>query len=88
VVRGYLRVRLPLAYDRTVDEAERFLDWVEQARELTPEQHDHIAGQRARYAVDAAARQNRAGHLQFQELRATTPQWGDVTVRKLACKSI
>lgn len=65
---AYLRERAPVAFDAVLDDAGRFLDWVERVRDVTPEQRDHVACQRARQAVEAAARRDRAAHLYFQEL--------------------
>lgn len=76
-LEAYLRERPPVAFDAVLDDAGRFLDWVERSRDLTPEQRDHVACQRARQAVEAAARRDRAAHLHFQEL------W-EATSRRLA----
>ncbi len=64
---AYLGEEPPAAGDTTADAA-RFLGWVERTCNSPPEQRDHVACQRARHAVEAAAKRNRAGHLRFQEL--------------------
>jgi hypothetical protein len=74
----YLQEGPPVAYDSTVVDAERFLVWVERAGDLTPEQRDHVACQQARHAVEAAARENRAGHLRFQQLWHATDRVANI----------
>ncbi|MGE5195419.1 MAG: hypothetical protein ACM3U2_23240 [Deltaproteobacteria bacterium] len=60
---------VPLAAcDSGARDGERFLQWLERTRSLSPEQRDYVACQRARHAVEDAARENRRGHLRFQEL--------------------
>ena len=56
------------AYYTTTTDADRFLHWLERAHPLTGEQRDCVACQRARHAVEREARENRPGHLRFQEL--------------------
>ena len=68
LVAAYVR-ELPLAaYDTGSSDAERMLRWLEQKTKLTLRQRDFVQCQRARHAVEAAARNNRAGHVRFQEL--------------------
>ena len=74
LVSAYLRNVPPAAYDTTVSDGERFLEWVERTAEPTPRQRDYVACQRARLAVEAAARADRPGHRRFQELWSLTPQ--------------
>jgi hypothetical protein len=60
---------VPLAaYDTSASDGERFLEWLERTQTPLPEQRDYIACQRARHAVEDAARKNRLGHVRFQEL--------------------
>jgi hypothetical protein len=60
---------VPLAaYDTGARDGERFLQWVQRTQPLIPEQRDYVACQRARHAIEEAARENRQGHLRFQEL--------------------
>ena len=74
LLAAYLGERPSVAYDTVTEDAARFLEWIERSRDLTPEQNDHMACQRARHAVEAAARTNRAGRLRFQKLWAATDQ--------------
>ena len=67
-VSAYIRDVPSIAYDTTVSDGDRFLTWLERMREPTPRQQDYIACQRARLAVESAARANRRGHRDFQEL--------------------
>jgi len=68
LLAAYVRA-LPLAaYDTGSSDAERFLIWLEGDQPLTAEQRDYVACQRGRFAVENAARENRSGHVQFQEL--------------------
>jgi hypothetical protein len=64
----YVSAQPLAAYDTGSGDGERFLSWLERCRRLTPEQRDFVACQRARYAVEEAARKNRRGHVRFQEL--------------------
>ncbi len=60
---------LPLAaYDTGTSDGDRFLEWLELGQKLTPEQHDFVACQRSRHAVEDEGRRNRLGHVRFQEL--------------------
>lgn len=60
---------IPLSsYDTGSSDGERFLQWLEKSQELSPEQRDVIACQRARHAVENMGRENRMGHVRFQEL--------------------
>ncbi|MBX9788104.1 MAG: hypothetical protein K2Y37_04255 [Pirellulales bacterium] len=71
LLAAYLRDRPPAASDTGAGDADRFLEWLGKTCGLTPEQHDYVACQRARHAVEAEAFRNRAGHVRFQELWAT-----------------
>jgi hypothetical protein len=60
---------LPLAaYDTGTSDGDRFLEWLESRRRLTPEQNDFVVCQRSRHAVEDEGRRNRLGHVRFQEL--------------------
>jgi hypothetical protein len=71
-----------VALDTPTGDAERFLGWLEVTAPLTPEQQDYVACQRARHAVEEAARKNRSAHVRFQELWSVAaelaPQLGKV----------
>lgn len=71
-IDAYLRERPLAAYDSIAADAERWLDWAAGRGELSPEQRDYLACQRARLAVEAAARRDRAGHRRFQQLWSAT----------------
>lgn len=74
LVPAFIRNVRPAAYDTTVSDGERFLSWLERTGALTPRQRDYVACQRARLAVEAAARADHPGHRRFQELWSLTPQ--------------
>src|SRR5262249_11289418 len=61
-------------YATTTSDGEQFLAWLERTRELTPEQGDHVACQRARHAVEEAALANRLAHVRFQELSSVAAE--------------
>jgi hypothetical protein len=52
------------AHDHGVDDAQGFLHWLE-TNPLTPEQRDFMECQRARQAVEFAARRNRTSYLNY-----------------------
>lgn len=56
------------------EDGERFLDWLERAERLSPEQADYVTCQRGRHAVELRARRNRSGHVRFQELWSVAKQ--------------
>jgi len=56
------------AYEGSSEECDAMLEWLEQTQNLTPEQEDTIACQRARYQVEYLARDHRGEHIRFQEL--------------------
>ena len=59
---------LPLgAYDSGQYDGEKFLVWLVENKSLTPEQHDHVACQRARHAIENLGRNKRLAHVRFQE---------------------
>lgn len=74
LLQGYCDAQPQLAYASPTSEGELCLDWIEQTQELTPEQKDYVACQRARHAVENLARYNRLGHVRFQELATLTEQ--------------
>ena len=74
IASAFIRSVPSAAYDTTATDGERFLSWLERCDELRPRQRDYVACQRARLAVEAAARADRRGHLRFQELWGLTPQ--------------
>ncbi len=68
LLRGYVREVRSSAYDSVATDADRFMGWLEGRHAPTPEQRDYLACQRARHAVEAAARRDRRAHVRFQEL--------------------
>jgi hypothetical protein len=68
VLLAYFRESPLAAYYTLSTDGERFLDWLEGSRALTPEQQDYVLCQRARHAVEDEGRRNRREHLRFQEL--------------------
>lgn len=75
LVSAYART-VPAPADDAAD-GEGFLSWLERTGEPMPRQRDYVACQRARLAVEAAARADRHGHLRFQELRRTASELAD-----------
>ncbi len=72
---------IPLsAYDTGCTDAKMFLEYLEATLTLTPEQHDCIACQHARYALESLAMEHRMEHVHFQEIStlvdAFAPDWG------------
>jgi hypothetical protein len=64
---------IPLAaYDTGSTDSVIFLDWVEQRQSLTPEQTDLVTCHRSRIEVEEIARDNRMGHIRFQEMLSAT----------------
>jgi hypothetical protein len=74
LLRAFCRQTRLEAYATTTSDGEQFLRWLERTHELTPAQHDHVACQRARHAVEEAARANRRAHVRFQELRSVAEE--------------
>jgi hypothetical protein len=69
VLLGAFVLEEPLAAQAVGNnDADRFLEWLPGAFKLTRKQRDYVACQRARFAVEAQARQDRRGHVRFQEL--------------------
>lgn len=64
----------PCAYDTGRDDGLQFLEWLETVRQLTPEQQDVVACQRARMGIEAEARVKRLAHVRFQELWSLAEQ--------------
>jgi hypothetical protein len=56
------------AYATPLSDSDRFFQWLEENRELTAEEQDHVACQKARHEVEESGRTNRVGHVRFQEL--------------------
>jgi len=68
----------PLAsYDTGASDGECMLKWMEQTMDLSPEQCDHIACQRARHALEDVARKMRVPHIHFQEILGMAETVGD-----------
>lgn len=68
----YVRECPLAAYDSIAADAERWLGWIEGRMDLSPGQRDYLTCQRARLAIETAARRNRSGHVRFQELWKAT----------------
>lgn len=65
---------VPLAaYDTGCSDGSRFLKWLRLSQIPTLEQQDRITCQEARNEVETLARNNRLGHVRFQELWRLTP---------------
>ncbi|WP_339745804.1 hypothetical protein [uncultured Rubinisphaera sp.] len=56
------------SYEGSTEECDAMLEWLEETQNLTLEQQDTVACQRARYEVEHQARANRSKHIRFQEL--------------------
>jgi hypothetical protein len=67
LIEEYMSAVLPDAYDHCVTDGERMLRWLAKRDDVTAEQHDFLACQRARHAVEELARAERWKHLRFQE---------------------
>lgn len=63
---NYIKTLPLLAYDTGISDGERFLDWLPEQIELTPEQQDVIRCQQARHKIEEVARENRLAHVAFQ----------------------
>jgi hypothetical protein len=72
---AYLESGPPAAHTNVSEDVAQFLNWLDQAGDLTAEQGDYLACQRARHAVELAARRDRVAHRHFQSLWRTTEQW-------------
>jgi hypothetical protein len=71
-IRAYVAT-VPLSSDDSVsNDAERFLDWLEQCVDLDEEQRDFIAALRAQHAVELVAVRQRLAHVRFQEQLSMT----------------
>ncbi len=80
VVKAYPELAAPIvdyarevavgAYDRGSSDGDGFLRWLIDNHALSAEQLDHVTCQRARFEVEALAREDRRGHVQFQEYRS------------------
>lgn len=68
LIGQYIR-EIPLAaYDTGASDADRFVQWLPTVTKLTPEQRDLTLVTRSRFVVEESGRQNRLGHVRFQEL--------------------
>lgn len=73
LIVSYIRATPLAAYDTGGSDAERMLDWLQRTRKLSARQQDYIACQRARHAVEEAAREDRLAYVRFQERWSVTP---------------
>jgi len=60
------------AYDDVTADGDRFLEWLDGESNLSAEDCDVIACQRARFEVENQARANRSAHVLFQDLRSVS----------------
>lgn len=72
LIVAYVKAIPLAAYDTGASDSERMLRWLEGTRRLTPRQQDCIACQRARHAVEDAARHARLAYVHFQERWSVT----------------
>jgi hypothetical protein len=88
----YVRTVPLAAYDTGCTDAERFLLWLPEQRELTPAQRDLVACQRSRHAVEFAGRKQRLAHVRFQELASMaeplSAEWGTNPELRIALNPI
>lgn len=68
----YIRTVPLAAYDTGSTDSVLFLDWIEERKSLTPEQIDLVTCHRSRIEVEESARDNRMGHIRFQEMLSAT----------------
>jgi hypothetical protein len=64
-----------VAVGANVDDADTFLEWIENTQDLSPQQQDYLACQRARHNVEALALRNHTGHVWFQEVASLATQF-------------
>lgn len=68
LIKKYIH-EVPLsAYDTGCTDCERFLVWISENEDLSPEQEDFIRCQRGRHAVEFVAVKKRLAFVRFQEL--------------------
>lgn len=68
LIKAYIH-EVPLAaYDTNCTDCERFLVWIGEREDLSPEQEDFIRCQRSRHAVEFVAVKKRLAFVRFQEL--------------------
>jgi len=66
-LKEYVRTVPLAAYDTGSTDSSRFLDWVREREELTPQQADLATCHQSRISVEEKARANRMEHVRFQE---------------------
>jgi hypothetical protein len=71
----YVNAAPTVAVGANIDDADAFLEWIENTQELTPRQQDYVTCQRARHTVEALALGNRFGHVWFQEVASLATQF-------------
>ena len=74
LIRQFIRTVPLSAYDTGTSDTDRFVRWLPEVIELTPEQRDLTLVVRSRFAVEEAGRRNRMGHVRFQELVSLNEQ--------------
>ena len=80
-LEAYMRLVPLQAYDTSLTDGNRFLEWLSQQQSLSAEQSDLITCVRARHAVELTARRQRLQHVQFQELRSLEESFEDEFMR-------
>ncbi|MBL8850585.1 MAG: hypothetical protein JNG89_12975, partial [Planctomycetaceae bacterium] len=75
LIGEYINTAPTVAVGGNVDDADAFLEWIENTQELAPRQRDYLACQRARHTVEALALANRLGHIWFQEVASLATQF-------------
>ncbi|GAB4135188.1 MAG: hypothetical protein Tsb009_01220 [Planctomycetaceae bacterium] len=73
-IQTYIHTVPLAAYDTGSTDSVLFLDWLEKHMTLTPEQQDYVTCHRSRIEVEEIARENRMGHVRFQEILSATKE--------------
>lgn len=68
LIKTYVHEVALAAYDTGCTDCERFLIWICEREDLSPEQQDFIRCQRSRHAVEFVAVKKRLAFVRFQEL--------------------
>ncbi len=72
LIVSYLKSTPLAAYDTGASDSEQMLVWLEQSHRLTARQQDYVSCQRARHAVEDAARADRLSYVRFHERWSVT----------------
>ena len=68
LVREYMGMMAPPAYDLGTADEMQFLDWFDALEEMSPELRDTVECLRSRFHLEGLARTNRVKHIRFQEM--------------------